>query len=129
MTDLVPGRIRFRVIDDNFPRLEWVMGRPELGSKCVCVSCAERFYDLKRVPATCPKCGTQQPPEKPRVFRPSRSTVEFRRQPRQPVPVATEEDVEPAIISDTEDEEDVPEVDEEIDEDIEIIPDHGEAPA
>jgi hypothetical protein len=43
--------------------------------------------------------------------------------------VATEEDVEPAIISDTEDDEDVPEVDEEIDEDIEIIPDHGEAPA
>ena len=101
------------------------MGRPELGAKCACVGCAERFYDLNRVPATCPKCGVVQPPEKLRVFRPSRSTVDFRRQVRAPVPVAAEEDVEQVIPA--EDEEDVPEVDEEIDEDIEIIPDHATA--
>jgi uncharacterized protein (TIGR02300 family) len=100
------------------------MGRPELGAKCVCVSCAERFYNLNRVPATCPKCGTEQPPEKPRVLRPIRSTVEFRRQPRPPTPVAAEEDVEPAIAADDEDEEDVPEVDDDADEDIQIIPGH-----
>jgi uncharacterized protein (TIGR02300 family) len=100
------------------------MGRPELGTKCACVSCAERFYDLNRVPATCPKCGAEQPPEKLRVFRPTRSAVEFRRQPRQPVPVVAEEDVEPVSTSDAEDEEDAPEADEEIDEDLEIIPEH-----
>ncbi len=101
-----------------------MMGRPELGTKCACVSCAERFYDLNRVPATCPKCGAQQPPEKLRMFRPSRGTVDFRRQARAPVPVVAEEDVEEVVTADTEDEEDVPEVDEDIDEDIAIIPDH-----
>jgi uncharacterized protein (TIGR02300 family) len=102
-----------------------MMGRPELGTKCACVSCAERFYDLNRVPATCPKCGAQQPPEKPRVVRPVRNPVEFRRQPRPPTPVVAEEDVEPVNTSDDdEDDEDVPEADEEIDEDIQIIPGH-----
>ncbi len=104
------------------------MGRPELGTKCACVSCAERFYDLNRVPATCPKCGAQQPPEKPRVLRPLRSTVDFRRTPRPPVPVVAEEEIEPVSVADAEDEDDVPEVDEEIDEDIEIIPAHDATP-
>jgi uncharacterized protein (TIGR02300 family) len=106
------------------------MGRPELGSKCACVSCAERFYDLNRVPATCPKCGAQQPPEKLRVFRPTRSTVEFRRQTRQPIPVVAEEEVEQVSTADAdaEDEDDVPEVDDEIDEDIAIIPEHDATP-
>jgi uncharacterized protein (TIGR02300 family) len=103
------------------------MGRPELGSKCACVSCTERFYDLNKVPPTCPKCGAQQPPEKPRVFRPTRTTVDFRRQPRQPAAVVAEDDVESVNTSDTEDEEDVPEVDDEIDEDLEIIPGHDDA--
>jgi uncharacterized protein (TIGR02300 family) len=105
-----------------------MMGRPELGTKCTCVSCAERFYDLNRVPATCPKCGAQQPPEKPRVLRPSRSTVDFRRPSRQPVPVVAEDEVEPVSVADTEDEDDVPEVDDEIEEDIEIIPGHDATP-
>ncbi len=101
------------------------MGRPELGTKCACVGCAERFYDLNRVPARCPKCGAEQPPEKLRVFRPTRSTVEFRRLPRPPVPVVAEEEVEPVSTSDAEDEEDAPEADEEMDEDLEIIPGHA----
>jgi uncharacterized protein (TIGR02300 family) len=104
------------------------MGRPELGTKCACVSCAERFYDLNRVPAMCPKCGAQQPPEKPRVVRPPRSTVDFRRQPRAPVPVAAEDEAEPVSTTDAEDEEDAPEADDEIDEDIEIIPAHDATP-
>ena len=103
------------------------MGRPELGTKCACVSCAERFYDLNRVPATCPKCGAEQPPEKLRVFRPTRSTVDFRRQVRPPVPVVAEEDVEPVSTPDAEDEEEAPETDEEIDEDLEIVPDDATA--
>jgi hypothetical protein len=94
----------------------------------VCASCAERFYDLNRMPPTCPKCGAEQPPEKPRVVRPTRSPLEFRRQPRQPTPVAAEEDVEPIGPADVDDEEDAAESDDEIDEDIEIIPDHEPAP-
>jgi uncharacterized protein (TIGR02300 family) len=102
------------------------MGRPELGTKCACASCAERFYDLNRVPVTCPKCGAEQPPEKPRVLRPTRSAVEFRRQPRQPTPVVAEEEVEP--VSTAEDEDDAVDTDDEVDDDIEIIPDHEPVP-
>lgn len=45
------------------------MGRLELGTKCTCTGCQERFYDLNRKPAICPKCGAQQPPERPRAVR------------------------------------------------------------
>jgi uncharacterized protein (TIGR02300 family) len=44
------------------------MGRPELGTKLACTGCSERFYDLNRSPAVCPKCGVQQPLPKPRVY-------------------------------------------------------------
>ena len=37
------------------------MAKPELGLKRVCVSCSTKFYDLTKQPATCPKCGTEQP--------------------------------------------------------------------
>ncbi|MCS6892583.1 MAG: TIGR02300 family protein [Rhodovarius sp.] len=45
------------------------MAKPELGSKRTCVSCGARFYDLMRNPAVCPKCGTEQPAEQPRLRR------------------------------------------------------------
>lgn len=45
------------------------MVKPELGSKRVCVSCSTKFYDLARQPAVCPKCGTEQPAEQPRLRR------------------------------------------------------------
>lgn len=45
------------------------MAKPELGTKRICVSCNARFYDLNSEPAICPKCGTEQPPEAPRLRR------------------------------------------------------------
>jgi uncharacterized protein (TIGR02300 family) len=45
------------------------MVKPELGQKRSCVSCGAKFYDLLRQPATCPKCGTEQPAEQPRMKR------------------------------------------------------------
>lgn len=45
------------------------MAKPELGLKRSCVACGNRFYDLARTPAVCPKCGTEQPAELPRVRR------------------------------------------------------------
>ena len=45
------------------------MAKPELGLKRSCVACGTRFYDLARTPAVCPKCGTEQPAELPRVRR------------------------------------------------------------
>ena len=45
------------------------MAKPELGLKRVCVACGTRFYDLTRAPAVCPKCGTEQPAEQPKLRR------------------------------------------------------------
>jgi uncharacterized protein (TIGR02300 family) len=45
------------------------MAKPELGLKRVCVSCGTKFYDMMRAPALCPKCGTEQPAEQPKLKR------------------------------------------------------------
>ena len=104
------------------------MGRPELGTKCTCAGCSERFYDLKRSPVICPKCGAEQPPEKPHVPRPPRSAFGSRFQTRQPVAVvAADDDAEPVSSSEAEDEEDADEPEDETDADIEIEPDLAKA--
>ena len=33
--------------------------RPERGTKRSCLTCEARFYDMTRIPATCPKCGAE----------------------------------------------------------------------
>ncbi len=97
------------------------MGRPELGTKVTCAGCRERFYDLSMSPAMCPKCGTQQPPERPRAPQLARSTSSTGLQPRQLLTTVTiDEAVEPVGTTETEAEEDVPESDGEADDDIEI---------
>ena len=71
------------------------MAKLELGTKRVCVACGARFYDLMKSPAICPKCGTEQPVEQPRVRRPSGPPPEEKR-PKKPLPVpgAEEADIE-----------------------------------
>lgn len=104
------------------------MGKPELGTKCTCTGCNERFYDLNRLPATCPKCGAEQPPVKPRAVRPPRATFGNRFQSRQPIVVDTADDeVEAVSTSEAEDEEDAVEIEDETDADIEIDPDLAKA--
>lgn len=34
------------------------MVKPEWGTKRSCTSCSAVFYDLNKMPAQCPKCGT-----------------------------------------------------------------------
>ncbi len=68
------------------------MGRPELGRKCTCAGCHERFYDLNRSPAICPKCGIQQPPANTRALALPRP-IEIRRLQRQPAPMIAEDEV------------------------------------
>ena len=103
-----------------------MVGRPELGTKCACASCAERFYDLNRSPAVCPKCGATQPPAVARALRPARTTFASARMSRRPMPAVAEEEAEPlADVADEEDEDtddaaDVPEI--EADEDTEVDP-------
>jgi uncharacterized protein (TIGR02300 family) len=92
------------------------MAKPELGTKRVCVSCGARFYDLTKTPATCPKCGTEQPPEQPRARRGGGNLLDEKRRAKLvPVPgvedpeleVETEaEEVEEDVLEDTSDLED-----------------------
>lgn len=39
------------------------MAKPEWGTKRICQSCNAPFYDLKRDPIVCPKCGAVFDPE------------------------------------------------------------------
>ncbi|WP_366654324.1 TIGR02300 family protein [Fodinicurvata sp. EGI_FJ10296] len=39
------------------------MAKPEWGAKRICYSCGARYYDMRREPPVCPKCGTQFDPE------------------------------------------------------------------
>lgn len=55
------------------------MAKPELGTKRTCVNDGVRFYDLNKVPAVCPKCGTEQPIEQPRLRRPAGNVLEEKR--------------------------------------------------
>ena len=75
------------------------MAKPELGLKRVCVSCATRFYDLGRAPAVCPKCGTEQPVEQPRVRR-SGNVVDLRKPKKAAVAEDAEADVEAEVEGD-----------------------------
>ncbi len=46
------------------------MAKSDLGKKHLCPNCEKCFYDLKRDPAVCPKCGTEiEPPKRSRTKR------------------------------------------------------------
>ena len=100
------------------------MGRPELGTKCTCTACHERFYDLNRSPAICPKCGVPQPPEKPRTLRLCRGTSGAGSQQRQPtVAVTIDDDPAPVGAEEIDEEDDGSETDDEAEDNIEVDPD------
>ena len=116
-----PGRLRER----SRP-----MVKPELGTKRVCVACGARFYDLLRSPAICPKCGTEQPVEQPRLRRPPGGAADDRRPRKAAVPEEAEletaapgEEAEEDVLEDTSDLEDDADA---IGPDIEVEPDSDE---
>jgi hypothetical protein len=80
------------------------MAKPELGSKRVCVSCGTRFYDLGKHPAICPKCGTEQPAEQPRLRRAAGNVADRSRAKPAPVPGLEDADVEVEVADDDADE-------------------------
>jgi uncharacterized protein (TIGR02300 family) len=52
------------------------LAKVDLGDKQVCPSCGAKFYDLRRRPATCPKCSTSFDPAEEGVrLKRSRSKV------------------------------------------------------
>ena len=98
------------------------MVKPELGTKRVCVSCGTKFYDLGRTPAVCPKCGTEQPAEQPRLRRPAAPPDDKLR--KRAVTPGTETETDEADIDDAdtdsglEDAEDLEDADEDLGEEI-----------
>ena len=105
------------------------MAKPELGLKRVCVSCGTKFYDLARAPAICPKCGTEQPAEQPKLKR-AAAPAEDRVKKR---PVQQEADSDELVEADgeegdeaIEDAEELEDADESLGEDIEVENDREE---
>jgi uncharacterized protein (TIGR02300 family) len=83
------------------------MVKPELGTKRTCVSCGTRFYDLGKTTPNCPKCGTEQPPEQPRLKR-GGNPVDDRRLKKPVAPTRPEEpDVEAVEVEDVVEDDDV----------------------
>ncbi|MCK8783324.1 TIGR02300 family protein [Roseomonas sp. NAR14] len=105
------------------------MAKPELGLKRVCVACGAKFYDLARTPAVCPKCGTEQPAEQPRLRR-AAGPVDDKLKRRVATPAEAEGD-EPELEEAEgdealEDAEELDDADEALGEDIEVETDRDE---
>src|ERR1700694_5227419 len=97
------------------------MAKPELGTKRTCVNDGIRFYDLNKVPAVCPKCGTEQPIEQPRLKRTGGNVVEEKR-PIKKVPAPGLEDADTDVeVADDEEAEDVLEDTSDLEDDADAI--------
>ena len=102
------------------------MAKPEWGTKRTCQKCEARFYDLKRTPIVCPKCGHSHDAEDFIKTRRSRSAPKPAAPVKKPIekiaPVVEEvaDDVaDDALIEDAEDLED--------DDEIEVVEPEDEA--
>jgi uncharacterized protein (TIGR02300 family) len=105
------------------------MAKPEMGLKRVCVACGTRFYDLMRTPAICPKCGTEQPAEQPRLRRGAAPLPDDKLKKRAVAAEAESDEVELEDVEADEAVEDVEELEddaESIGEDIEVGGDSDE---
>jgi len=105
------------------------MAKPELGLKRVCVACGTKFYDLARAPAVCPKCGTEQPTEQPRLRRASTPPPEEKIKKRAVTPdvEGEEPEIEDVEADETiEDAEELEDDSEGLGEDIEVEGDRDE---
>jgi uncharacterized protein (TIGR02300 family) len=102
------------------------VAKPEWGTKRTCQKCEARFYDLKRTPIVCPKCGHSHDAEDFIKTRRSRSAPKAAAPVKKPiekiVPVvgeAADDVADDALIEDAEDLED--------DDDIEVVEPEDEA--
>jgi uncharacterized protein (TIGR02300 family) len=97
-----------------------MMSKPEFGAKHTCEACAERFYDLNRSPVICFRCGAQQSPPKPRMYRPLRAGSDRGAFSRRPPPILAEEKLEPADELAVEEADVVDDDDTDLDDDTEV---------
>ena len=99
------------------------MGKVDLGEKLTCSSCGARYYDLKKSPAACPKCGTEN--ERPKTFKAKKADavpkpVKKSAAPKKSIEDGDEEDdddLDLDDISDDDDDDDLIEDDDDLDDD------------
>ena len=97
------------------------MTKPEWGTKRTCQSCSAHFYDLRKDPIICPKCGATYDPE---AILKSRRRAPEKIAPVKPVKAPEIPDVEPdaEVEAPAEEADDVIEDTSELGEDDEDIP-------
>ncbi len=82
------------------------MAKAEWGAKRICPACSTRYYDMKKSPPTCPKCGTAFDPET--LLRARRGRTADKKVAARPedlievdeVPVTEADDLENTVIED-----------------------------
>lgn len=101
------------------------MGKVDLGEKLTCSSCGARYYDLKKSPAACPKCGTEN--ERPKAFKakkaePAPKPVKKTAAPKKAVLDGDEEDEDDDLDLDdiSDDDDDLIEDDDDLDDDDDV---------
>ena len=78
------------------------MVKMEWGVKRICHNCGAPFYDLRKSPITCPKCGTEYDPEAILKSRRTRAPVV---EEKETAPVILDEDAETEVVETEETEE------------------------
>ena len=99
--------------------------KPEWGAKRICQSCAAPFYDMRRSPILCPKCGAEFDPEllvKARRSRPPPVEEKEKEKAKKAPPPKTNDDLE----AEEAPEDEFEDVDEEGAEDEDVIEDASE---
>ncbi len=79
------------------------MATPDKGKKHTCQSCGVLFYDFKRSPIICPKCGVEV--EIQSLLKPRRPSPQAQTPKPAPKPVAAVEDDEELEVEDDDDDE------------------------
>ena len=97
------------------------MAKPDLGTKRTCINDAVRFYDLNKAPAVCPKCGTEQPIEQPRLRRAGGNVLEEKRVVKKVPPPGLEDADTDVEVADDEEAEDVLEDTSDLEDDADAI--------
>jgi uncharacterized protein (TIGR02300 family) len=69
------------------------VSKPEWGTKRICQQCATRFYDMKKKPPICPKCGASIELESPKAKR-ARAAAEEKARRTIPTPEIDEIPIE-----------------------------------
>ncbi len=68
------------------------MVKPEWGVKRICHSCGAPFYDLRKDPIVCPKCGATYDPEA--ILKSRRTRMPAAEEKAAPTPAILDEDAE-----------------------------------